>query len=120
MTTQLSMFGAHYDGKQGDLLAGSATLPASKPLSDVAQISTHAAPEGVALHDRPTIHTTLATQTGSSILSHPGAFLCPECGDPVPPKAKACPNCYTRSEHYNAIDMACVIWADTLAQSEGR
>jgi len=23
-------------------------------------------------------------------------MLCPECNDPLPPKAKACPNCYTK------------------------
>ena len=24
--------------------------------------------------------------------------LCPECGDELPPKSKACPNCYTKVE----------------------
>jgi len=96
MTLQLSMFGEQYDGKQGDLLAGSFTVPTSKPLSDVPQIFTQAAPVPPSRHDLPLTATHLATTTIPVVTESPSASACPECGDPVPVKAKACPNCYTR------------------------
>ena len=92
MTVQLSMFGARYDGKQVDLFVKPACpLPEPAPQPPVACT----APEAP-------------------------ASLCPECGDVLPPRAKVCPNCYTTRTEYNAEDMARVIWADTLAKSEGR
>lgn len=36
-----------------------------------------------------------ATQGGSANLEPPSASSpCPTCGDAVPPRARACPNCY--------------------------
>jgi hypothetical protein len=74
MTTQLSMFGAKYDGKQADLFVA--------PVSPTAP----AVPE----HLKGQIPVVPVPQVTSG--------CCAECGDALPAKAKACPNCYTKVE----------------------
>ncbi len=73
MTIQLSMFGAKYDGKQADLFVApvNTTAPAAEPKAPALVFSFG----GVEIHRQA---------------------LCPECNDPLPAKAKACPNCYTK------------------------
>jgi hypothetical protein len=70
MTIQLSMFGAKYDGKQADLFV---------------------APVGPA-------EPEVIFKPGTSLRlgTPPELARCPECGNELPPKAKACPNCYTK------------------------
>jgi hypothetical protein len=74
MTIQLSMFGAKYDGKQADLFVA--------PVSPTAP----AVPE----HLRGQIPFVPVPSAPAE------PMLCAECGDELPPRAKACPNCYTK------------------------
>ena len=101
MTIQLSMFGAKYDGKQADLFVAPVSPTAPAPPAEP-----EAAPKAPALVFR-----------FGGVEIHRQA-CCPECGDPLPAKAKACPNCYTKRTEYNAEDMARAIWAEPLAKSD--
>lgn len=101
MTAQLSMFGAKYDGKQTDLFV--APVPTTAPAPPAEPEAEPKAPALVFSFGGVEIHRQA---------------LCPECNDPLPPKAKACPNCYTKRTEYNAEDMARAIWAEPLAKSD--
>jgi hypothetical protein len=104
MTIQLSMFGGKYDGKQqADLFVApvSTTAPRSLPPIDPETLPMQGTGgltfDGEAAFEEPEAHQPAAALVISfgSVEIHRQA-CCPACGDVLPPKAKACPNCYTK------------------------
>ena len=84
------------DPRQGSLFVVQRAMPTRKLIPALPQNPRQTALEAASVPQSTQEAITLATPTPPQAVGPPSVSNCPECGDPVPPKAKACPNCYTR------------------------
>ena len=85
-----------FDPRQGSLFTLPRAMPTRKLVPAVAQNPRQTALEAANVPQSTQEAITLATPTPPQAVGPPSVSNCPECGESVPCRAKACPNCYTR------------------------
>jgi len=84
------------DPRQGSLFTLPRAMPPQKLVPAVPQNPRQTALEAASVPPQRQEAITLATPTPAQAVGPPSASNCQECGESVPARAKACPNCYTR------------------------